>query len=265
MQRICKSLRIKERQLHTKRRKPRKRYPALKYEVICEEPRVLRLMNGTLLRQAIPGVGLYLAKSGRVYSLTRYGLRQLYVNYWKKNTYGKRIMNGRGCGQGQSYPYVISQGVTYRMHQLMAKAWLGGIAEGEVPDHINGDIDNFSYANLRVVSREENDRCGGILKRLRRLAAEQNNPALDPLQWRQEDLLELFRRLQGCDLDTAMPKEIERYRTLVTLRHASVQLHDPSLNPDNMEPERREMILSKYRVEDPAKIIDDDFKHHREF
>ena len=194
MQRICKSLRIKERQLHTKRRKPRKRYPALKYEVICEEPRVLRLMNGTLLRQAIPGVGLYLAKSGRVYSLTRYGLRQLYVNYWKKNTYGKRIMNGRGCSQGQSYPYVISQGVTYRMHQLMAKAWLGGIAEGEVPDHINGNIDDFRKSNLRVITVEENDRCGGSLRRLRNASVKYNLSELNPRNMSREELLERFER-----------------------------------------------------------------------
>jgi hypothetical protein len=47
----------------------------------------------------------------------------------------------------------------------------------------------------------------------------------------------------------------ERQKVLCALRHASVVLHDPLLNPDTMSPERREYILTHFRVDDSQKII----------
>lgn len=143
----------------------------------------------------------------------------------------------------------------------MALAWLGGIPNGFVTDHINGDIDNSRIENISVISIPENNRCGGILRRLRSIAKERNAPSLNPLNINNADLLEIFERTK-CMMATKnrrkkkemFLREVERYRTLVTLRHASAQLRDPSLNPDNMEPERRDMILAKYRVEKDRKL-----------
>jgi hypothetical protein len=137
----------------------------------------------------------------------------------------------------------------------MALAWCGGIPDGFVADHINGDIDNFSFENIRVIDIPENNRCGGVLKRLRNLSKKRNDPSLNPLNIAQKDLLEIFDRTKGRNLDKVFLKEVERYRVLITLRHASAQLRDPNINPDNMSPERRDLILSKYFIDDSTRVI----------
>lgn len=179
MKNCCQSLRTKERQLRNRQRKPRKPQPFLWFKPDPDDSRQLILSNGTRLRQAYRDVGLYLSQGGNVYALTRLGLRNRRVNFWKKRTYCHRLHTGRGCSQGQNYPYVDYRGRTYRMHQLMACAWLGGIADGMVADHINGDIDDFRMANLRIISVQENDRCGGILRRLRNASASGSVDTLD--------------------------------------------------------------------------------------
>lgn len=236
-----------------KRRKPRKPGKALAYVVIGTAPRVLRLRNGTRLKQAIQGVDLYLSEGGRVYSLTERGLRLLRINYCKKNNYLK--LTNSGHYQGQGYPYVKFRRKTYRVHTLMALAWRGSIGSGEETDHINGDIHNFRLENIRILSTKENDWTGGIIKRLRNIAKKQNNKVIHPYNIKPKDMLEIFERLKGKDLDVALPQEAEHYKVLVALRHATVLLHDPSINPDNMEPERRNWILSHYRVDESMKII----------
>ncbi len=194
---ICKSLRIKERQLRNRQRKPRKPQPYVWFKFDPDDSRQLILSNGTRLRQAYAGIGLFLSQGGNVYALTRLGLRNRRVNFWKKNNYCKRIMNGRGCSQGQSYPSVEFLSRHYRLHKLMAHAWLGGIPNGMVADHINGNIDDFRTANLRIVSVEENDRCGGILRRLRNAAVKYGLPELNPRHMSREELLERFERYNG--------------------------------------------------------------------
>ena len=196
-----------------KRNKPRSPAKPLCYKPDPQDKRQLILSNGTRLRQACDGVGLYLSQRGGVYALTRLGLHNRRVGFWKKNNYCKRIMHGCGRSQGQSYPYVGYRGRTYRVHRLMACAWLGGIPDGMVPDHINGDIDNFRCENLRVVPREENDRCGGILRRLRNASIKYNLPELNPIHMTQEELLERFehyKTLTGKQITKAIRQETER-------------------------------------------------------
>ena len=252
-----------------KKRKYRNPGKPLRFRRDPVDKRVLILLNGTRIRQPIVGVGLYLSERKRVYTLTEIGLRHKRVNYWKKNHYLKRTRTGHR--QGQIYPYVSFQGRTYRMHILMALAWKGGLPEGMVADHTNGDIDDFSAENIRIIDIPENIRCGGILRRLRNVAKERNDPSLLPVNIDNADLLEIFERTKCMQTTKNRRKrkamflrEVERYRTLVTLRHASVQLHDPTINPDNMDAERRELVLSKYRVEDPNKRMEWEMTHHME-
>lgn len=79
----------------------------------------------------------------------------------------------------------------------MAYAWLGGIPDGMVPDHINGNIDDFRTSNLRVITVEENDRCGGILRRLRNASIKYGLPELNPRNMTREELLERFERYKN--------------------------------------------------------------------
>ena len=212
MRRICKEQRIKERQQLNKRKKPRRPFPTVEYAVVADNQKTLRLRNGTVLRQAIPGVGLYLSQGGRVYSLTAFGLRPRRIRFLKKNNYGKKSANG--VPNGQRYPYVDFRRKKYDVHILVTLAWLRPRREGEEIDHINGNIDDCRLINLRIVTREENRRCAQILRRLRKAAKQLNDPSLDPLNIPQPRLLKIFATLT---------------------------------------------------VDDPAKIMEDDFKHHREF
>lgn len=192
MKSICKSLRVKERQLRNKRRKPGKQLERLDYSVLSETPRILQLRDGTLLRQPIEGIDLYLSEDARVYAINRTGLREKRVDFTKKNNYCKRLTTGRGHHQGQNYPRVRFLGKKFSMHALMALAWKGGIPKGKVADHINGDIDDFSIRNIRVIDIPENDRCGGILRRMRNAAKRLKEQRLNPKNMPQEKLLEIF-------------------------------------------------------------------------
>lgn len=214
MRRICKEQRIKERQqARTKRkkyRKPRRPLPLVEYEVVSENPRVLRLRNGVELRQAIPGVELYVSKGGRVYSLTKYGLRQRRIRYMKKNNYGKKSANG--VPNGQRYPYVDFRRKKYDVHILVTLAWLRPRREGEEIDHINGNIDDCRLVNLRIVTKEENRRCAQILRRLRKAAKQLNDPSLDPLNIPQPRLLKIFATLTVDDPNKIMEDDFTHYR-----------------------------------------------------
>jgi len=50
--------------------------------------------------------------------------------------------------------------------------------------------------------------------------------------------------------------DTQRQLLLERLRIASRVLHDPSLHPANIEPERLERICSELQVSDPAKLMD---------
>ena len=184
MKHVSKSQRIKDRQL-------RNRSKALWFRRDLFDPQLIWLRNGTPLRQPLPDVPLYISQQGIVYTLTRFGLRPLKTNFWKKNHYCWRTRNGNR--QGQVYPYIKFRNVTYRIHELMALAWLHAKSNDEAIDHINGDIENCDIINLRVISKAENSRCGGLLKRLRNAAIRLNEPRLNPLNIPQERLLEIYK------------------------------------------------------------------------
>lgn len=166
----------------------------LEYKQDPSDTMQLILRNGTRIRKGEPDVELYISPGKRVYGITMFGLREKRVDYCKKNNYCKKITTGRGHHQGESYPRVTFCGKKYALHQLMAKAWKGGVPIGFVADHTNGDIDDFSYENIRVIDIAENDRCGGILKRLRNLSEERIDPSLLPVNIKNVDLLEIFER-----------------------------------------------------------------------
>ena len=193
------------------KRKPRQPGPPLWYKEDPEDDRQLILRNGTRICQILENVDLYLSQDGHAYSLTKFGLRRLRVSMNKKSRYGLKSCNG--VNNGQTYPYVIFRGRTYRIHVYMALAWIGPRPEGHEIDHLNGNIDDWRLCNLQYVTFAENRRRATILRRL---------------------------------------------------RHAAQTLKDPTLDPRNIDPKRLEKIFASLTVGDPAKIMDDDFKHHCE-
>ena len=211
MKSICKSLRIKERQLRNKRRKPRKPLKPVWFRVDPDDPCVLILRNGKRLRQK-EGLDLFFSMDGDVYSLTKYGLRKRRINFTRKRRYCMKSRNG--VNNGRRYPYITFRGSTFTIHIYMIEIWVRPRREGEEIDHINGNIDDCRLINLRIVTKEENRRCAQILRRLRKAAKQLNDPSLDPLNIPQPRLLKIFATLT---------------------------------------------------VGDPTKIMEDDFKYHREF
>lgn len=213
MKSTCKSLCIAERHLRNRRRKPktpRRPLPPVPFTVVSEEPRILQLRNGSLLKQAIPGVDLYLSQGGRVYSLTRYGLRRIRINYTRKKNYGQKSPNG--VPNGPRYPYVMYGCKKYDVHLLVVLAWIGVRKDGEEIDHINGDIDDCRTINLRIVSREENRRCAQILRRLRKAAQELHDPSLNPRNMSQERLLKIYATITVDDPKDIMERDMTQHR-----------------------------------------------------
>lgn len=264
MKGICKSLRIKERQLKNKSKAPRQPGLPLWYKVDPNDSRQLILKNGTRLRQPVAGVPIYCSKGGMVYTLTPWGLRMKNISYCRSRRYCQLTGTGRSRF-GQRYPYIIFRHVKYQIHVIMTLAWKRKRRKGEEIDHINGNIDDCRAINLRIITKEKNLWCGGIIRRLRNASKKYNLPLMNPVNRTPQDMLELFNRFaKRKDIKAAMNEEIERQKVLHALVHASIQLGDPTLDPRNMTRQRREEILRKYRVDDPCKVMDDDLTHHRE-
>ena len=69
-----------------------------------------------------------------------------------------------------------------------------------------------------------------------------------------------------CNLQYVTYAENRRRAAILRrLRHAAQTLHDPSLDPVNKTPEEMSRIYRTLDIDDAEKIMDDDFKHHREF
>lgn len=247
------------------KRKPRQPGPPLWYKVDPEDDRQLILKNGTRIRRSRDDVRVYCSQGGKFYSLSRYGLREVHVRIDAKNNYCKPIQRGTGCAQGQHYPHVQIDNKSFPAHHMMIWAWRGIWDKLiENVDHIDGNIRNWKLSNLRVVFIEINDWCGGIIKRLRNAAKKHKLPMMDPSKRTPEDMLALYDRFEGCNLDEAMSEEIERQKVLAKLRESAIALHDPSLDPKNIDPKRLEKIFASITVGDPKDIMEYEMTHHME-
>ena len=183
------------------------------YKQDPNDPKQLILRNGTRLRRSYDDVDLYTTENERIYSLTRYGLRPLKIQRIKKRNYGKKTRSG--TYQGQRYPYVIFRNKKYEVHILVTLAWLRARGPGEEIDHIDGNIDDCRLINLRIISAEENDRCAGILRRLRNASVRYDLPGLNPRNMSRDELIERFERykdLRGKQIAKAIQVEVEWMR-----------------------------------------------------
>jgi len=202
----------------SKRKKQNRGWPQpLWYKVDPDDPRNLILRNGTRVRQSIVGIPIYVSQGAMVYTLTQFGLRPRRINFCKKRNYRKRTRTGNW--QGQRYPFILFRNVKYELHVLVTLAWERERGEHEEIDHIDGNIDDCRLINLRVISDEENDRCAGILRRMRNAAKRLNLPFMNPLRWKQADLIDLFERFRNRNLDDAMAEEVERFQKISKMFH----------------------------------------------
>jgi hypothetical protein len=181
----------------------------LSYKVDPTDSLVLILRDGTRIKQK-EGLDVFLSQDKCAYSLTRYGLRRIRINYTRKRRYGKKSRNG--VNNGRRYPYVMYGCKKYDVHLLVVLAWIGVRKDGEEIDHINGDIDDCRTINLRIVSREENRRCAQILRRLRKAAQELHDPSLNPRNMSQERLLKIYATITVDDPKDIMERDMTQHR-----------------------------------------------------
>ena len=246
------------------KRKRRQPGPPLWYKEDPEDERQLILKNGTRIRRCHDDVLAYCSQGGQFYSLSRYGLRAIHVHISPKKNYCKPVA-GLGHNQGHHYPHIYIGDKYFPAHHMMIWAWCGEWDKLiENVDHIDGNIRNWKLSNLRVVLIEINDWCGGIIRRLRNAAKKYKLPMMHPSRRKPEDMLALYDRFEGRDIDEAMYEEIERQKVLQKLRESAIYLRDPSLDPRNIEPERLEQILSTIRVDDSKDIMEWEMTHHME-
>lgn len=98
---------------------------------------------------------------------------------------------GRPAHKGiPAYPHMNTTYGDKECHILMACAFLRipDRSNGEVVDHINGDVLNYSLDNIRIVLSPINDRDGGFLRKLR-------NKGINPTYYATPFLLRFFDRM----------------------------------------------------------------------
>lgn len=141
----------------------------------------MHMSNIPIIKQVPPdeieGKALFAGSDGKFYNKSGKQLKHAFCK-------AKRIRNNRRSGA--VYPYMVN----YRAycHRLIGRTFLRKLRKGEVYDHINGDITNYSVTNLRIVKKANNDRDAGFLKKLR-------NKGIDPRMYAQPYLLRFFKRM----------------------------------------------------------------------
>ena len=126
----------------------------------------------------INGKILYAGTDGKFYN--KHGKRL-------KPAFNKAKRERNNSVSGKVYPSMRHFANAY-CHRLIGRTFLRELREGEVYDHINGDITNYSIINLRIVTKEINYRDAGFLRKLR-------NKGIDPTMFPQAYLLRYFDRM----------------------------------------------------------------------
>lgn len=174
------------------------------------------------------GTPFWLSEKGDVF--IRYANRRWHrriVDTCARKSYNTRTPNG--VIRGRIYPGVTYKGVHYRVHILMALAWIGSIPAGWQVDHINGDINNWTRDNIRIVTVAENYRCGAILRWLRK------------------------KSIDTCTL-TGMQCRV----AFAVVPMLGIERRNAIQKAEIME------IISKYEIGDPAERMEYEMTHHME-
>ena len=140
------------------------------------------MTNVPIIKQVPPevvgGKILFAGSDGKFYGKSGKQLKHAYIP-------GRPAYKGRPV-----YPHMNSGYGDKECHFLMACAFLHipDRSKGEVVDHINGDLLNYSLDNIRIIHKSINNRDGGFLRKLR-------NKGIDPTMYDQPYLLRFFKRM----------------------------------------------------------------------
>ena len=140
------------------------------------------MTNVPIIKQVPPevvgGKILFAGSDGKFYGKSGKQLKHAYIP-------GRPAYKGRPV-----YPHMNSGYGDKECHFLMACAFLHipDRSIGEVVDHINGDLLNYSSDNIRIIHKSINSRDGGFLRMLR-------NRGIDPMMYSTAFLLRFFERM----------------------------------------------------------------------
>lgn len=159
--------------------------------------------------------------------------------------YGKRgkqlkhaYIPGRPAYKGRpAYPHMNSCYGDKECHYLMACAFLHipDRSKGEVVDHINGDLLNYSLDNIRIIHKSINYRDGGFLRKLR-------NKGIAPTMYCTAILLRYFDRMA-------------KFKSTHSARQYNRLTRDDLFTM---------LVCPEYRVCDPSARMEYDMTHHCE-
>ena len=144
---------------------------------------------------------LYCSRDGQFFSLTNNGttLREV------KPCYSPGMQNNRS-NMHSAYPKLTQLG-TKLCHHLMWETWVGPRTKGMEIDHVNGNIMDWSLANLEEVTPAENRKRAKILRAMR----EAGN---GPKQYSTARLKAIFAQYELMDGDTQMKREMTKHQEL---------------------------------------------------
>ena len=141
----------------------------------------MHMSNIPIIKQVPPdeikGKTLFAGSDGKFYNKRGHLLKHDFCK-------AKRIRNNHKSGP--VYPYMRSYNAY--CHRLIGRTFLRKLRKGEVYDHINGDITNYSVHNLRIIKIATNRRDAGFLRKLR-------NKKIDPTIFPKSNLLRFFSRM----------------------------------------------------------------------
>lgn len=166
-------------------------------------------------------------REGHILQITNGIIKRPFINLQNQHRYKTRCSTGAPIGY--RYPDVKDGLKHYRIHTLMALAWIGPIPRGWQVDHKNADIYNWMLDNIRIVSVHENYRCAVILRWL---------------------------RAKGIDTRTLTGMQC-------MVAFAIVPVFD---SPRRQSITKQELLilLSRYVVTDPNALMDYEMSHHCE-
>lgn len=168
----------------------------------------LRLVDGTIVKKCPTIKPLYCSEDGRFFSvhnmqITDEGciMRELKPD----NNPAKRVRNqNSSVHHGLAYPDMRGFGIR-PCHHLVWETFVGPRTKGMEIDHLNGNILDWSLANLEEVTPAENRKRAKILRAMRKAGT-------DPTTIPQSRLKAIFASFDLMDGAKQMDLDISRHR-----------------------------------------------------
>ena len=167
----------------------------------------LRLVDGTIIKKCPTIKPLYCSEDGRFFSVHNMQITdEGCIMHELKPTFGPaaRVRNqNSSVNHGIAYPSMRHFG-SRTCHHLIWETFVGPRTKGMEIDHVNGNITDWSLANLEEVTPAENRKRAKILRAMR--AADTDPTTIPPAR-----LKAIFARYDLMDGAEQMSRDISRH------------------------------------------------------